>query len=163
MIRVGTSSQQLVDIHNSDQLLLLVAGSAETTTRATGASVVLAAAAHFRVALQDQELWVKETQAVTPLVAEVAQLAAAAGIGGCVCSPLEVAALRAAQPEPFALVTPGIRPAGAALGDQQRVLTPAQAVAAGASQLVIGRPITAAPDPGAAFAACCRELLGHHA
>jgi hypothetical protein len=77
MIRVGTSSQQLVDIHNSDQLLLLVAGSAETTTRATAASVVLAAAAHFRVALQDQELWVKETQAVTPLVAEVAQLAAA--------------------------------------------------------------------------------------
>jgi hypothetical protein len=80
MIRVGTSSQQLVDIHNSDQLLLTVAGSAETTTRAPGASVVLAAAAHFRVALQDQELWVKETQAVTPLVAEVAQLAAAEAV-----------------------------------------------------------------------------------
>ena len=71
-----------------------------------------------------------------------------------------MAALRAAHPEPFALVTPGIRPAGAALGDQQRVLTPAQAVAAGASQLVIGRPITAAPDPAAAFAACCLELGG---
>ena len=93
-------------------------------------------------------------------VPRLAQLAAAAGIGGCVCSPLEVAALRAAHPEPFALVTPGIRPAGAALGDQQRVLTPAQAVAAGASQLVIGRPITAAPDPAGAFAACCRELGG---
>jgi orotidine-5'-phosphate decarboxylase len=91
-------------------------------------------------------------------VPRLAELAAAAGIGGCVCSPLEVAALRAAHPEPFALVTPGIRPAGAALGDQQRVLTPAQALAAGASQLVIGRPITAAPDPAAAFAACCREL-----
>ena len=93
-------------------------------------------------------------------VPRLAQLAAAAGIGGCVCSPLEVAALRAAHPEPFALVTPGIRPAGAALGDQQRVLTPAQAVAAGASQLVIGRPITAAPDPAGAFAACCLELGG---
>lgn len=91
-------------------------------------------------------------------VPRLAQLAAAAGIGGCVCSPLEVAALRVAHPEPFALVTPGIRPSGAALGDQQRVLTPAQAVAAGASQLVVGRPITAAPDPAAAFAACCREL-----
>lgn len=71
---------------------------------------------------------------------------------------LEVAALRAAHPEPFALVTPGIRPAGAALADQQRVLTPAQAMAAGSSQLVIGRPITGAEDPAAAFAACCAEL-----
>lgn len=90
----------------------------------------------------------------------LAQLAAEAGIGGCVCSPLEVAALRVAHPEPFALVTPGIRPAGAALGDQQRVMTPAQAVAAGSSQLVIGRPITAAADPAEAFQACCAELQG---
>jgi orotidine-5'-phosphate decarboxylase len=91
-------------------------------------------------------------------VQRLAQLAAAAGIGGCVCSPLEVAALRSAHPEPFALVTPGIRPAGSDRGDQQRVLTPAQAVAAGSSHLVIGRPITAAIDPAAAFAACCSEL-----
>ena len=90
--------------------------------------------------------------------ARLAGLAAGACIGGCVCSPLEVASLRAAHPLPFALVTPGIRPAGAALNDQKRVLTPAQAIAAGASQLVIGRPITAAADPAAAFAACCAEL-----
>jgi orotidine-5'-phosphate decarboxylase len=95
---------------------------------------------------------------VQTYVPRLAALAAQAGIGGCVCSPLEVAALRAAHPEPFALVTPGIRPAGAALGDQQRVLTPAQAIAAGSSHLVIGRPITAAADPAAAFAACCAEL-----
>ena len=92
-------------------------------------------------------------------VPRLAQLAAQAGIGGCVCSPLEVEQLRRAHPQPFQLVTPGIRPAGAPLGDQQRVLTPAQAVAAGASQLVIGRPITAAPDPAAAFAVCCAELV----
>jgi orotidine-5'-phosphate decarboxylase len=91
-------------------------------------------------------------------VPRLAQLAAQAGIGGCVCSPLEVEQLRHAHPQPFHLVTPGIRPAGAPLGDQQRVMTPAQAVAAGASQLVIGRPITAPPDPAAAFAACCAEL-----
>ncbi len=93
-------------------------------------------------------------------VPRLAQLAAAAGIGGAVCSPLEVAALRAAHPHPFALVTPGIRPAGTDRGDQRRVLSPAQAIAAGASQLVIGRPITAAADPAAAFAACCAELAG---
>lgn len=95
---------------------------------------------------------------VASYVPRLAELAASAGIGGCVCSPLEVAALRAAHREPFALVTPGIRPAGAARGDQQRVMTPAEAIAAGSSHLVIGRPITAAPDPGEAFAACCAEL-----
>ncbi|MCT0210549.1 MAG: orotidine-5'-phosphate decarboxylase [Cyanobium sp.] len=91
-------------------------------------------------------------------VSHLAALAAAAGLRGAVCSPLEVAELRARHPLPFTLVTPGIRPAGAATGDQARVLTPAQAIAAGASQLVIGRPITAVPDPAAAFAACCAEL-----
>lgn len=91
-------------------------------------------------------------------VPRLARLAAAAGLGGCVCSPLEVAALRAAHQQPFALVTPGIRPAGSNRGDQARVLTPAQALAAGASQLVIGRPITAAEDPAAVLAACCDEL-----
>ena len=95
---------------------------------------------------------------VDTYVPRLAQLAAAAGIGGCVCSPLEVASLRSAYPEPFALVTPGIRPYGSAAGDQQRVMTPGQAIAAGASQLVIGRPITAASDPATAFAACCAEL-----
>ncbi len=91
-------------------------------------------------------------------VSRLAALAAAAGVGGAVCSPQEVGALRAAHPEPFALVTPGIRPAGAADDDQRRVMAPAEALAAGASQLVIGRPISAAADPAAAFAACCAGL-----
>lgn len=90
---------------------------------------------------------------------QLAALAAAAGLTGAVCSPLEVGRLRAAHPRPFALVTPGIRPAGSATADQRRVMTPAQAVAAGASQLVIGRPISGAVDPAAAFAACCAELI----
>ena len=91
-------------------------------------------------------------------VVRLAALAAAAGIGGAVCSPLEVSRLRSAHPEPFALVTPGIRPVGSAAGDQARVLTPAEAIAAGASALVIGRPISAAADPAGVFAACCNEL-----
>lgn len=91
-------------------------------------------------------------------VSRLVRLAEAAGIGGAVCSPLEVAALRGAHRLPFELVTPGIRPAGSDRGDQQRVMTPAQAVAAGASRLVIGRPISGAADPAVAFAACCAEL-----
>ena len=98
------------------------------------------------------------SQTIAERVPSLAQLAASAGIGGCVCSPLEAASLRAQHPEPFALVTPGIRPKGSAVGDQARVLGPAEAIAAGASQLVIGRPITKAEDPSAAFAACCAEL-----
>ncbi len=108
----------------------------------------------------DPSRFAAELQVQEPVgryVERLAALAAAAGVGGCVCSPLEVAALRAAHPLPFALVTPGIRPPGSARGDQRRVLTPAEALAAGASQLVIGRPITAAPDPAEAFALCCAE------
>ncbi len=97
-------------------------------------------------------------QDIAERVPALAALAAGAGIGGCVCSPLEAASLRAHHPEPFALVTPGIRPKGSAAGDQARVLGPAEAIAAGASQLVIGRPITKAEDPTLAFAACCAEL-----
>jgi orotidine-5'-phosphate decarboxylase len=111
----------------------------------------------------DLPRFASELQVSTPLnryVSDLARLAAAAGVGGAVCSPLEVAGLRREHPEPFVLVTPGIRPAGSAAGDQQRVMGPAQAVAAGASRLVIGRPITAAADPAAAFDACCRELEG---
>ncbi len=98
------------------------------------------------------------SQGIGERVPALAQLSASAGIGGCVCSPLEAAALRAQHPEPFALVTPGIRPKGADVGDQARVMTPPDAIAAGASQLVIGRPITKAEDPSGVFARCCAAL-----
>lgn len=83
----------------------------------------------------------------------LAELAVGAGARAIVCSPQEVAAIRAVVPADVTLITPGVRPAsgsGAALGDQARVATPEQALASGADLLVIGRPITAAPDPGAA-------------
>lgn len=156
---------ELITVHASAGSVAL--GAAQAAALESAAAVGLPAPTLLAVTVLtswEQARFASELAIEEPLSAYVprlAQLAAAAGIGGCVCSPLEVAALRAAHQEPFALVTPGIRPAGAALGDQQRVLTPAQAVAAGASQLVVGRPITAAPDPVAAFAACCRELLGH--
>ena len=155
---------ELITVHASAGSAALGAAQAEALESAAAAGLPAPTLLAVTVLTSwEQARFASELAIGEPLAAYVprlAQLAAAAGIGGCVCSPLEVAALRAAHPEPFALVTPGIRPAGAALGDQQRVLTPAQAVAAGASQLVIGRPITAAPDPAAAFAACCLELGG---
>jgi orotidine-5'-phosphate decarboxylase len=94
------------------------------------------------------------------LVALRAGQAAKAGIGGLVCSPLEAEMVRGIVGPGMAIVTPGIRPAGAALGDQKRVLRPAEALAAGASHLVVGRPITAAPDPAAAARAIGIEMAG---
>lgn len=83
-------------------------------------------------------------------VQHLAQLATAAGLRGLVCSPMEIAPLREILPAEIQLVTPGIRPAGADAGDQKRVLTPAEALTAGANRLVIGRPIYAAENPRAA-------------
>jgi orotidine-5'-phosphate decarboxylase len=87
-----------------------------------------------------------------------ARLARECGCAGVVCSPRELAALRPELPRPFRLVTPGIRPAGAALGDQKRVATPASAIADGADLLVLGRPLTQASDPEAALVALAAEL-----
>lgn len=83
-------------------------------------------------------------------VVRLARLAVKAGAGGIVCSPQEVAAVRAAVGPGMLLVTPGVRPAGASKGDQSRVATPAEAVRAGADVLVIGRPLREGGDPAAA-------------
>ena len=90
-------------------------------------------------------------------VERLAALASGCGIDGLVCSPREAASLRARLPHAL-LVTPGVRPAGAAQDDQQRTSTPAAALLAGANQIVVGRPITAAADPGAAYRALLAEI-----
>lgn len=91
-------------------------------------------------------------------VVRLGRLAIAAGADGLVCSPQEVAPLRAALGAAPYLVVPGVRPAGSAAGDQARVATPEEAVAAGADWIVIGRPITGAADPAAAAAAIAAAL-----
>ena len=88
----------------------------------------------------------------------LAALARQNGLDGVICSPLEIAALRGECGADFELMVPGIRPAGSAGADQKRVATPTQAIALGASHLVIGRPITEARDPAAAARAIAHEL-----
>jgi orotidine-5'-phosphate decarboxylase len=96
--------------------------------------------------------------AVEGHVVHLADLARAAGCDGVVASPQEARRLRALMGPSWLIVTPGVRPAGADLGDQARVATPAAACQAGADYVVVGRPITAAPDPAAAAAAILQEL-----
>ncbi len=98
------------------------------------------------------------TGPVGDAVRRLAVLAVSAGARGLVCSAREVAAVRAEVGPDVALITPGIRPAGADSHDQARVATPEEAIRAGADLLVIGRPITRAPDPGAAAAAIAASL-----
>ena len=91
-------------------------------------------------------------------VRRLAVLAVEAGARGLVCSPQEVAEVRAEVGEDIMLITPGVRPAGSDINDQARVATPEDALRAGADLLVIGRPITGAADPGAAAAAIAASL-----
>ncbi len=92
-------------------------------------------------------------------VIRLAELTAAAGMNGVVASPQEIIPLRAAIRDPnFVILTPGVRPAGAALNDQKRVMTPSEAVKAGANYLVIGRPITGAENPAAAAQKIIEEI-----
>jgi orotidine-5'-phosphate decarboxylase len=97
---------------------------------------------------------------VEALVEKRARLAVTAGCGGVVASPREAARLRAIVPGEFLIVTPGVRPAGADAGDQKRIMTPAEARAAGADLIVVGRPIRDAGDPAAAARAIAAELDG---
>ena len=95
------------------------------------------------------------------LVMRRVQQALDAGIDGVVSSPLEASAIRAVVPESFLVVTPGVRPKGADVGDQKRIATPSNALDWGASHLVIGRPITQADDPRAAALKIAAEMGGH--
>lgn len=108
---------------------------------------------------QDALASIGVTDDVATEVARLASLAVGAGADGIVCSPQEAATMRELLGPEALIVTPGIRPAGADVGDQKRISTPAAAIAAGASKLVIGRPITKAEDPVAAFDGIVAELM----
>ncbi|MEH6627104.1 MAG: orotidine-5'-phosphate decarboxylase [Motiliproteus sp.] len=93
-------------------------------------------------------------------VCNLAKLTQSSGLDGVVCSAQEVSALRTIVGQEFKLVTPGIRPADASIGDQKRIMTPADAIQAGSDYLVIGRPITQSEHPVAVMEKICAELVG---
>tara|TARA_Y100001968_G_C19426192_1_gene754489 strand:- start:1284 stop:2012 length:729 start_codon:yes stop_codon:yes gene_type:complete len=101
----------------------------------------------------NEELCIKEK--ISARVERLASLAFSSGIGGCVCSPLEVNNLRTIYPESFQIITPGIRLKGSSLNDQSRVMTPSEALKSGSSKIVVGRSITKSEDPASSF----REIL----
>jgi len=117
-------------------------------TRITAVTVLTSLGAKDLVALG----LLTQGQDPRSLVVRWAQSSVAAGARAIVCSPHEVADVRAAVPDDVILITPGVRPAGSSADDQQRIATPEQALKDGADLLVIGRPITGAPDPGLAAA-----------
>ena len=111
----------------------------------------------------DQQRMEKELLIGWPLEEVVLQYAANAknaGLDGVVCSPLEAGRVHAACGSSFLTVTPGIRFAEGASGDQQRVTTPARAKELGSDYIVVGRPITASEDPAAAYRRCLTEFVG---
>jgi orotidine-5'-phosphate decarboxylase len=141
-------------------------GAAMLTVHAAGGREMIAAAAKAApdttilavtvlTSLDDADLAAVGQPGADEQVPRLAALAVAAGAGGIVCSPSEVAAVRAAVGNDVEIVVPGIRPAGSSADDQARSATPRAALDAGASHLVVGRPITAAADPAAA----CLSIL----
>jgi orotidine-5'-phosphate decarboxylase len=144
---------QMLTIHTSGGLAMMQAAqrAAEEAALRTGKTQPLVLGVTVLTSLNTNDLAeVGVPHDVGAQVERLASLAARAGVGGLVCSPLEITRLRQFLPAAMQLVTPGIRPADSPADDQKRTLTPAEALAAGASWLVIGRPICAAPDPRAA-------------
>ena len=143
-----------------DWLTVHAAGGPDVVRAAVEAAPgTMVAAVTVLTSLSDDDLdQVGMACPVSDAVLRLAALSVDAGARGLVCSPREVAAVRAAVGPDVTLITPGVRPAGTASHDQARVATPEEAMRAGADLLVIGRPITAAPDPGAAAAAIAASL-----
>jgi orotidine-5'-phosphate decarboxylase len=129
----------------------------QAAVSAAGAVKILAVTALTSLDAADLEA-VRLRGPLDELVVEAARLARRSGCAGVICSPREAAPVRAACPAPFLVVTPGVRPAAAATQDQKRVATAAQAIAAGADRIVVGRPIRDAVDPVAAARALVDEI-----
>ena len=150
----------LVNLHAAGTRAMMEA-ALEGLTRPDGTRPLLIAVT--QLTSTDQAAMERELLIEKPLpevVLAYAKNAAAAGLDGVVCSPLEAPAVHGACGERFLTVTPGVRFADGDSGDQKRIATPARARALGADYIVVGRPITQAADPVAAYQRCVKEFLG---
>ena len=132
----------------------------EGLTREDGTRPILIAVTQLTSTDQDSmenDLLIKEP--IDQVVMHYASCAKEAGLDGVVCSPLEAGKVHERCGENFVTVTPGVRFADGDVGDQKRVMTPAEAKRIGSDYIVVGRPITAAEDPVAAYERCCREFI----
>ena len=139
----------------------MMKGALEGLTRPDGTRPILIAVT--QLTSTDQETMERDLLIEKPIdqvVMHYAKVAADAGLDGVVCSPLEAQKVHDVCGENFVTVTPGIRFADGEVGDQKRIMTPAEARKIGSDYIVVGRPITAAEDPVAAYERCVREFLG---
>lgn len=149
----------MTNLHAAGTIAMMEAAK-EGLTKEDGSCATLLAVTQLTSTSEErmqQELLIHATMPET--VKAYARNAKAAGLMGVVCSPLEAALVKEACGPDFLTVTPGIRFADGDAGDQVRIMTPEKARAA-SDYIVVGRPITAASDPVAAYARCCREFLG---
>jgi orotidine-5'-phosphate decarboxylase len=139
----------------------MMAAALEGLTREDGSRPLLIAVTQLTSTDQktmEEDLWIEKP--LPDVVMHYAQCAKAAGLDGVVCSPLEAKAVHETCGADFLTVTPGVRFADSAAGDQKRIMTPQQAKIEGCDYIVVGRPITKAEDPAAAYERCCREFIG---
>ncbi len=149
----------MVNLHAAGTRPMMEA-ALEGLTRPDGTRPILLAVT--QLTSTDQETMQRDlliNEPIADVVIHYAENAAAAGLDGVVCSPLEAGAVHAACGKEFYTVTPGVRFADGAVGDQKRVMTPEQARKEGSDYIVVGRPITQADDPVAAYERCIREFV----
>ncbi len=151
----------MVNLHAAGASAMMRA-AIEGLTRPDGTRPLLVAVTQLTSV--DDEALKKELLIDTPMdetVLRYAENAARSGLDGVVCSPLEAATVKARCGERFLTVTPGIRFADSDVGDQKRIMTPEKAGKSGSDYIVVGRPITRAPDPVAAYERAVRDFLGN--
>ncbi len=139
----------------------MMEGAIEGLTRPDGTRPMLIAVTQLTSTDQESmenDLLIKEP--IDKVVMHYASCAKEAGLDGVVCSPLEAGKVHELCGSGFVTVTPGVRFADGDVGDQKRVMTPEEAKKIGSDYIVVGRPITAAPDPVAAYERCCAEFIG---
>ena len=150
----------MTNLHASGTVRMMQ-GALEGLTRADGTRPMLIAVTQLTSTDQEsmeKDLWIEKP--LDEVVMHYAENAKVAGLDGVVCSPLEAGKVHGVCGDNFVTVTPGVRFADGDIGDQKRVTTPAKARELGSDFIVVGRPITAAEDPVAAYTHCCEEFIG---